>query len=64
MHWPGYDIGIVVKVNRNIFIVTMHVNYLAYIERTAPKYSFLCPHQANPFCNNTCTNIVKFCGYC
>jgi hypothetical protein len=29
MHWVGYDIGI---VGRNTFVVTVQVNYLAYVE--------------------------------
>jgi hypothetical protein len=36
MHWPGYDIGILGKVGRNTFVVTVKVNYLAYVEATTP----------------------------
>jgi hypothetical protein len=29
MHYLGYDIGINGKVGRNVFVVTVKVNYLA-----------------------------------
>jgi hypothetical protein len=31
MRWLGYDIGSVVKVGKNIFVVTVQGNYLAYL---------------------------------
>jgi hypothetical protein len=33
--WPGYDIGI---VGKNAFVVTVKLNYLAYVETTTPNY--------------------------
>jgi hypothetical protein len=30
-YWLGYDIGIVGEVGKNIFVVTLKVNYLAYV---------------------------------
>jgi hypothetical protein len=35
MHWLGYDIGI---VGKNTLVVTVMVNYLAYVETNTPKY--------------------------
>jgi hypothetical protein len=29
-HWLRYDIGVVWNVGKNIFVVTVQVNYLAY----------------------------------
>jgi hypothetical protein len=43
MHWLGYDIEIVGKVRSNTFVVTVKVNYLAYVEATTPRYSFQRP---------------------
>jgi hypothetical protein len=42
MHWLRYDIGIIGKVGRNTFLVTVKVNYLDYVETTAPKYRVFC----------------------
>jgi hypothetical protein len=42
MHWLGYDIGIVGKVGRNTFVVTVKVNCLAHVEATTAKYRVLC----------------------
>jgi hypothetical protein len=44
MHWLKYDIGIVGKVGKNTFVVTVKVNCLAYVEPTLPKHSFQRPH--------------------
>jgi hypothetical protein len=38
MHWFGNDIEIVAKVGRNSFVVTVKVNFLAYVETNVPKY--------------------------
>jgi hypothetical protein len=38
MHWLGYDIGI---VRKNTSVVTVQVNYLAYVE-TYSKYRVFC----------------------
>jgi hypothetical protein len=59
MPWLGYVIGIV-GVGRNIFVVTVQVNYLAYVERNTPKYSvfFILTREtysvtALPICSHT-----------
>jgi hypothetical protein len=38
MHRLGYDIGIVGKVGKNIFVMTEQVIYLTYVETNIPKY--------------------------
>jgi hypothetical protein len=42
MHWLGYDIGIVGNIGRNIFVATLQVNYLAYVETNTPVYRVSC----------------------
>jgi hypothetical protein len=42
MHWLGYNIGIIGKVGRNTYVVTVQVNYPAYVETNAPKYRVFC----------------------
>jgi hypothetical protein len=32
MHWLGYDTGIVGKAGKNSFVVTVWINYFAYVE--------------------------------
>jgi hypothetical protein len=32
VHWLGYDIGIVGKVGKSEFVVTMQVNSVAYVK--------------------------------
>jgi hypothetical protein len=47
MHWLGYDLGLLGRLGRIhlfTFVMTVLVNYLAYVETDTPKYSFLCPH--------------------
>jgi hypothetical protein len=39
MHWFGYDIEIVGKVGRTIFVVNVQANNLACVETNAPKFS-------------------------
>jgi hypothetical protein len=41
MHCLGYDTGI---VGKNTFVVTLWVNYLAYVETYSKVKSFLHPH--------------------
>jgi hypothetical protein len=42
MHWLGYDTGIVGKVGRSTFVVTVQVSYLSYVEATTPNYGVFC----------------------
>jgi hypothetical protein len=42
IHWLGYDNGIVRKVERNTFVATVQVNYVAYIETDTPNYRLFC----------------------
>jgi hypothetical protein len=44
MQWFGYDIRIDEKVGKNTFVVTAHVNYLAYlyVETNTPEYRAFC----------------------
>jgi hypothetical protein len=42
MHWLGYDIAIAVKVGGNILVVTVKINYMAYVQKTAPKCRIFC----------------------
>jgi hypothetical protein len=37
MHSFGYDIVIVVKVGKNTFVMTVQVNYLAYVQTNIPE---------------------------
>jgi hypothetical protein len=39
MDWLGYDIGMVWK---DTFVVTVQVNYLAYVVMNTPKYRVFC----------------------
>jgi hypothetical protein len=64
MHWPEYDTGIVGKVRKNTSVVTVQVNYLAYVEATTPKYRGLCVLTRQTYSVTAFTMIVKCCGYC
>jgi hypothetical protein len=39
---PAWDWEIVGKVEKNTFVVTVQVNYLAYVETYSPKYRVFC----------------------
>lgn len=38
IHWLGYDVGLVGKVVRKAFVVTVKVNYMVYVETITPRY--------------------------
>jgi hypothetical protein len=53
MHGFRYDFGIVGKVRRNTFVVTVKVNYLEYVETNTPKYRFFCLLTKQTYCMTT-----------
>jgi hypothetical protein len=38
IHWLGYDVEIVGKVERKTFVVTVKVNYIVYVETSTLRY--------------------------
>jgi hypothetical protein len=55
MHRLGYDIGMVGMVRRNTFVMTVKVNYLAYVETATSRYGVFCLLTRQPYSVTTLT---------